>query len=66
MSKILERLASWGYRILDVEKIAGGLRFTEACDNYFSIDLTAQEVMEFCDELKALLALPTHNKGETE
>lgn len=50
---IMKRLSD--ARVLDILRTdAGKFSFTEACDQYFDLDLTREEVLELAKELEAI------------
>jgi len=53
MSNILEKL-DFGH-VLIISPIGNGMfEVSEACDYYYSVDLTAAELLQLAEEIKAL------------
>lgn len=46
------------YRVLTVKRVGGGLRFREACDDYYEAFLTPDEVRAFAAKLIEMLDEP--------
>jgi hypothetical protein len=49
---ILDKLAE--ERIFTVEKVGGGVKFTEGCDRYFEVVLSKEEMRKLAGELDRL------------
>lgn len=49
--KILDRLGSTDGRVFDIEKTDAGFEIREACDYYFVVTLTADELRQLGQEL---------------
>jgi hypothetical protein len=41
-------------RIFGIEKTEAGFKFTERCDEYFSLNLSREQLLALADEIRAL------------